>query len=317
MKVFVDHDNGMADATVEEISKTYEVIDNMDEADVIIAFKHPLVVKEYVLRDDQKLVYVCPIDAAPLDKNIAELKADVFVPMTEFGQKILEQAGIENISEPIPFSYDPEIFKPFTDEEMKEYVDEFALEECTVIGYSGPQDIRTNLLPLLFGFKELVDRETVKNPILMLNTPIESPQADFPLIPLAEYMGIGDSVMIVGGPGSSDIFNAMDVFVTTNRSDMFNIAAMRAMACGIPCVVTNYGGQVELVQDAGIMIPVEGFEEMNNGTGWAVVSKEGVANALDMALSQRAALSKKSVERSAMYTHEAVQSKWTKLLGEI
>jgi glycosyltransferase involved in cell wall biosynthesis len=317
MKVFVDHDNGMADATVEEISKTYEVVDSIEEADVVIAFKHPLVVKEYKLTDSQKLVYVCPIDAAPLDKNIAELKADIFVPMTEFGKKVLEQAGIENISEPIPFSYDPEIFKPFNAEEMEEYVDEFELDDAVVIGYSGPQDIRTNLMPLLFGFKEFVDKDLVENPVLMLNTQMESPQADFPLIPLVANMDIGDKVMLVGGPGSSDIFNAMDIFVTTNRSDMFNIAAMRAMACGVPCVATNYGGQIELIQDSGIMIPVEGLEEMNNGTAWAIVSKEGVTSGIEMALKQRGELSEKALEYAKNYTHEVVQPKWTKLLGEL
>lgn len=314
MKIFVDQDNGIADPTVTELEKNFEIVDSLEEAERVIAFKHPLVAANYELTDEQKLIYVAPIDAYPLDDRIKPIGADTIVPMTNFGAKALVDAEFENIAEPIPFSFDSDLFKPFAPEEYEEYNAEYELEDATVVGYSGPQNSRTNMMTLLFGFKEFVESGKEDNPVLLLNTQVNGPGADFSLLSLVELMDLGDKVMLIDGPASADIFNMMDVFVTTNCADMFNIPVMRAQACGIPCVVTNYGGQVELVKGNGVLLEIEVLETMTNGTAWAYTSKESTALGIQMALDDRDTLSENGVEAMKVYTHENVQPRWTKLM---
>lgn len=54
----------------------------------------------------------------------------------------------------------------------------------------------------------------------------------------------------------SDILNACDVVTMTSRSEGSPNAVAEAMACGIPCVVTDVGDAARLVGDSGIVVEV-------------------------------------------------------------
>lgn len=51
------------------------------------------------------------------------------------------------------------------------------------------------------------------------------------------------------------LLSAMDVHVSASRAEGFPNAVGEAMACGVPCVVTDVGASRELVGDTGVVVP--------------------------------------------------------------
>ena len=45
------------------------------------------------------------------------------------------------------------------------------------------------------------------------------------------------------------IYNMGDVFVSPTRSEAFNLGCIEAMACGLPVITTDFGGQTDFVED--------------------------------------------------------------------
>jgi glycosyltransferase involved in cell wall biosynthesis len=78
------------------------------------------------------------------------------------------------------------------------------------------------------------------------------------------------------GPNSSELrklYRAADLFVLPTRADCFGHAAVEAMACGTPVMMTNVGGAADIV------VPGE--------TGWLLDSPASLSAALDRALQSR------------------------------
>ena len=51
------------------------------------------------------------------------------------------------------------------------------------------------------------------------------------------------------------ILRMMDIFVLPSLTEGMSNAVMEAMLMGLPCIVTNVGGNLELIGDAGIIVP--------------------------------------------------------------
>jgi glycosyltransferase involved in cell wall biosynthesis len=75
--------------------------------------------------------------------------------------------------------------------------------------------------------------------------------------------GLWDHVFFEGF--QSDVrpyLQAGSAFILTSRLEGLPISVLEAMACGIPCIVTNVGGSAEAVKDqiSGLVIPPESVE---------------------------------------------------------
>lgn len=59
-----------------------------------------------------------------------------------------------------------------------------------------------------------------------------------------------------------EVLNTFDIYVALSRSESFGVAILEASACGIPVIVSNTAGLVEVVKEneTGLIVPVEDIQ---------------------------------------------------------
>ncbi len=79
------------------------------------------------------------------------------------------------------------------------------------------------------------------------------PQAEH----LARELGVRADVRLLGLQAPEPILQASDLFLLPSRSESFGLAALEAMACGVPVLGYRTGGLPEVVEDgvSGILCP--------------------------------------------------------------
>jgi N-acetyl-alpha-D-glucosaminyl L-malate synthase BshA len=76
---------------------------------------------------------------------------------------------------------------------------------------------------------------------------------------LVRELGLGRAATFAGGiPDAADLTSQADVFLLPSDGESFGLAALEAMACGVPVVAARAGGIPEVVTDGedGILAPV-------------------------------------------------------------
>lgn len=77
-----------------------------------------------------------------------------------------------------------------------------------------------------------------------------------------------------------DLYNSATVFVSPTRAEAYNLPCIEAMACGLPVITTNYGGQTDFMTDLvnGLLVKYKleevEHEVMYEGIKWATPSIE-------------------------------------------
>lgn len=83
------------------------------------------------------------------------------------------------------------------------------------------------------------------------------------LIDLAEELGISERLLWVGARRDMPaVYNALDLLVLSSYGEGFSNVIAEAMACGVPCVVTDVGDSALIVGNTGQVVPVRNPQAM-------------------------------------------------------
>jgi D-inositol-3-phosphate glycosyltransferase len=132
------------------------------------------------------------------------------------------------------------------------------LSEKKIILYVGRIERLKGLDILLTAISLLEERSDVRL-LVVGGSPVRDRELDR-LKSGAARLGIADMVTFTGSVPQSELptyYSAADVFVLPSHYESFGLAALEAMACGIPIVVSRVGGLKTFVRDGetGYLIP--------------------------------------------------------------
>ncbi len=107
-----------------------------------------------------------------------------------------------------------------------------------------------------------------------------------------ESQGLADRVYFLGKQERVvELLSISDLCLLTSEKESFGLAALEAMACGVPVIASRTGGLPEIIKDGetGYLLPVGNIEAMadkavnilTEQNMWSRMSKQGVIHSLD------------------------------------
>ncbi len=114
----------------------------------------------------------------------------------------------------------------------------------------------------------------------------------------ARELGVTDQVLFLGKHQSVDeLLACADLFLLPSKNESFGLAALEALACGVPVIASNMGGLPEVVVhgETGFLFPLGAVEEMadagisllRDDAAWIRSSKAARADSVERFSSER------------------------------
>jgi len=76
------------------------------------------------------------------------------------------------------------------------------------------------------------------------------------VLKLCDKLGLNHFIVWTGSVHNMySVYNAMDIVTSSSISEGFSNVIAEAMACGIPCVVTDVGDSANIVDNTGLVVP--------------------------------------------------------------
>lgn len=98
---------------------------------------------------------------------------------------------------------------------------------------------------------------------------------------LIDKLGLGENIRLCGRKNREGVIEMLqnsDVYVMSSRSETFGVAAIEALACGLPVIATDCGGARDfLTKDNGLLCPVNDVQELADAL-FAMYKHHGVYN---------------------------------------
>jgi hypothetical protein len=180
---------------------------------------------------------------------------------------------IENKIQIVPHGVDLSIFKP---QEKKH--DKFTFI-CNK-GWRGTYWDRGGVQYLLKAFTDEFSKNDNVELILKLNQAYINPQILQQAVGMLNLQSDRANIKFfldnVTQNKLQEFYNMGDIYVCPTRSEAFDLGSAEAMACGLPVIVTNYGGQIEHMNEETSLFCDYKLEEvkedlMYQGIEWATI----------------------------------------------
>ena len=192
----------------------------------------------------------------PLVKFSIE-KSDGVTAVSRFlKEKTITNYDIEKDIQVIPNFVDIDLFKPKKDCSFKKNI--AAKGEKILVHTSNFRQVKR--VPDTIRIFEHVQKEIPSKLILVGDGPDRSECER-----IVRQLELVDKVKFLGKQeGLTEILNASDVFLIPSQSESFGLAALEAMACGIPVVSSSVGGLPELIghNESGYIAEIGDIDRM-------------------------------------------------------
>jgi glycosyltransferase involved in cell wall biosynthesis len=258
-------------------------------------------------------------------------QADVVVGMTQWGQNILKQNGVD--AKYIPHGVDTTLFRPYTNDQKGELKKNAGLQGKFVVGGVFKNILRKNPEKYLHAFSLFRKGREDKVVLLLHAPPNRETGGEYDLVQQAIDIGltIGKDLVFssMGAPTQwmPNLFNIMDVFWTLGGMESYCLPLVEAMACGIPTVALNGTTFPEILADTGILSDVPTYPGSKdtpvtygsyNGVEGLVCNPYDVAKKTETLYEDkqlRERISYKEVERAVtVYDWAIVRKQWVELV---
>lgn len=191
---------------------------------------------------------------------------DRVVTWTQFGIDELQSGGYTGPHSIISLGVDTSTFYPINKIEARRqilgsYLDSANIPiDIYIVGVVGRNQVRKRLDLNLEYFAEWIKRYDIDNAYLCLHVgPTGESGAD--IEKLCAYYGIKvitlNPPVGAGVPESEmrSIYNMFDLYWSMSQAEGWNLPALEAMACGVPCLLPEQGAPAEWAIDAACLVP--------------------------------------------------------------
>jgi N-acetyl-alpha-D-glucosaminyl L-malate synthase BshA len=217
--------------------------------------KHDLKIATTLHGTDITLVGLEP-SFLPLVKFSIEESDGVTAVSRFLKEKTLTNYDINKDIEVIPNFVDTNLFKPRSEDCIKKRL--AAEGEKILIHTSNFRQVKrvTDVIRIF----DIVQKEIPSKLVLIGDGPDR-----FECERLARQLDISDKVKFLGKQdGLVEILSCADLFLIPSQSESFGLAALEAMACGLPVISSSVGGLPELVRhnESGFIAEIGDIERM-------------------------------------------------------
>ena len=193
----------------------------------------------------------------PLVKFSIEASDGVTAVSRSLKEQTLTNYNIEKEIQVIPNFVDTDLYKPSKNGDLREHVAPHG--EKVLVHTSNFRVVKR--VPDTIRILEKVIKEVPAKLLLVGDGPDRSECER-----LCRQLGLCDDVKFLGKQdGLVEILNAADIFLIPSQSESFGLAALEAMACGLPVVSSNIGGLPELVRhnETGFIAGIGDIDRMS------------------------------------------------------
>lgn len=167
----------------------------------------------------------------------------------------------------VPFGVEITKFRPFFKDK---HFNNLEKSDKITIGTVKALSKKYGIDTLLYAIKYIKDN--FNNIYLILDCKIYGSGPDLNNLKiLAKKLEISEKVKFYGFVKNENVplvLNSLDIFIALSRfeSESFGVAIVEAQACGIPVIVSNVGGLIEVVEDntTGVIVPKENHKSAAN-----------------------------------------------------
>ncbi len=166
-----------------------------------------------------------------------------------------------NSSVTIPNGFELDKFKFSLDDRCRTRQELALKEEDKVIITVGRWDIQKDYYTLLKALNEL-KKQNVKFKMIMVGTNLDYENDE--LVTLIDSYNLKDNVILLGRRNDIPaLLSAADVYVSSSLGESFSNAIGEAMACELPCIVTDVGDSKLMVGDTGRVVQARDYRCMS------------------------------------------------------
>lgn len=122
---------------------------------------------------------------------------------------------------------------------------------------------------------------------------------------LIRKLGAENVIFLKGYRPAQEIFNSIDVFVSSSLSEGFPLALLNAVRLGIPCICTRAGGQIEIIknEDMGLIVEPGNTDSLAKALLYACKNYEKM---LELAENARNSITDEFSSENLIKNHEKI-----------